>query len=109
MDNIFQQDPTSPNFITIQLGRSLDASNQFPGTFTFGEVLDGMQDVMNQPKLPLIISPNSVNQEWLTHLDGIAVNGQSVQLPQTTVQTNPDPSRLITLFDTGFTFPQFPT
>jgi hypothetical protein len=108
LDNFFLQQPDAPNFITIMLGRTLGIKDPQPGTFTFGEVIQGMESVLDQPRLDLFIAENLRDQRWTAHLDEMSVDGQAVALPQTIVPNNTDSSRLIAVFDTGFTFPQFP-
>jgi hypothetical protein len=108
LDNFFLQQPDAPNFITIMLGRTVGIKDPQPSTFTFGEVVKGMESVLDQPRLDLFIAKNLRDQRWMAHLDGMSVNGQSIVLPQTTVPNNTDDSRLVAVFDTGFTFPQFP-
>jgi hypothetical protein len=108
LDNFFLQQPDAPNFITVMLGRTLGIKDPQPGTFTFGEVVKGMENVVDQPRLDLFIAENSRGQRWAAYLDGMSVNNQRIKLPQTTVPNNIDPRRLVVVFDTGFTFPQLP-
>jgi hypothetical protein len=108
LDNFFLQQLDAPNFITVMLGRTSGIKDPQPGTFTFGEVVKGMENVVDQPRLDLFIADNSSGQRWTTYLDGMSVNNQRIELPQTTVPNNIDPRRLVVVFDTGFTFPQLP-
>jgi hypothetical protein len=108
LDSYFLQQPDAPNFITVMLGRTLGIEDPQPGTFTFGEVVEGMENVADQQRLDLFIAENSSDQRWTAYLDGMSVNDQRIELPQTTIPNNIDPNRLVVVFDTGFTFPQFP-
>jgi hypothetical protein len=80
LERIFRQDPSTPNYITVLLGRSDDPDEMFPGDLTVSELIPGYENVTNQPKLPSIN-----NGHWSTFLDGISVNGQIIELPKSQV------------------------
>ncbi|KAF5330098.1 hypothetical protein D9758_018669 [Tetrapyrgos nigripes] len=49
-NRIFLQNTSTPNFISINLGRIEDPDDPFPGNITIGEVLPGLDSVLSQPK-----------------------------------------------------------
>jgi hypothetical protein len=71
-----------------------------------------MEQVHQQPQLPVTLSTTGINQRWVSILDddGITVNGKTIPLrPSIVTGDNADPQdRLSVLFDTGYTFPQLP-
>jgi hypothetical protein len=94
-----------------RLGRATDDPfNTFPGELTIGEVLPGYEAVLSQPKLPVTMTDEPLNQHWMVLLDsaGMSVNGKNVSLPKTVVTATRDPSQLTVVFDTGFSLPQLP-
>lgn len=102
VDNIFRQDRTTPNYLTVLLGRSDDPSNNFPGDFTVGELLSGYEDVQNQPKLPVDFAKYG-NQHWSVLLDEngiIGPNGDPITVT-TKVASTKDKHKLTAMFDTG--------
>lgn len=103
VDNVFRQNRTTPNYLTVLLGRSDDPSDSFPGDFTVGELLPGYEDVEHQPKLPVDFAKHG-NQHWSVLLDEdgiIGPNGQSI--PMTTrVASTKDKQMLTAMFDTGY-------
>jgi len=103
VDRIFSQNQSSPNFITILLGRSDDPDNPFPGDLTVGTALEGYEEILNQPKLP-IATAKSGNLHWAIVIDPdgiIGPNGQPVPV-QTTVSSTKNPTQLTGFFDTGY-------
>ena len=112
VDRIFQQNVSSPNILTVLLGRSNDPAEKYPGDITVGEIIPGMENITSEPKIPVTINPkaNSEYQHWQVLLDAngiIGPDGKPIQV-QTTVQGTPNPNQLTTVFDTGYTFPQVP-
>ena len=103
---------STPNFITILLGRDDDPSDKFPGDLTVGEVVPGYEAVSSQPKLP--VSQVAVNdqsdQHWQTLLDAdgvIGPDGKSIDI-KTQVQATSNKKQLTAVFDSGFSLPQVP-
>ncbi|KAF8464726.1 acid protease [Russula ochroleuca] len=112
LDRIFRQNVSSPNFLTVLLGRSSDPAEKYPGDITVGEVLQGLENISSQPQVPVTIlqTLDSSNQHWQVLLDEDGIIGPDGQpiLVQTGVQSTPNPNQLTTFFDTGFSFPQVP-
>ena len=51
VDRIFRQNTSTPNFISVLLGRYDDPTDTFPGDITVGDVLDGYDNITSQTKL----------------------------------------------------------
>ena len=112
VDRIFQQNVSSPNFLTVLLGRSNDPAEQFPGDITVGEIIPGMGNITAEPKVPVTVDPQSYSedQHWQVLLDAngiIGPDGKPIQV-QTTVQGTANPNQLTAMLDTGYSFPQVP-
>lgn len=112
LDRIFQQNVSSPNILTVLLGRSNDPAEKYPGNITVGEVLPGLESITNEPQVPVTSLPpsDSADQHWQVLLDEdgiIGPDGKPIQV-QTNVQSTPNPKQLTAIFDTGYSFPQVP-
>lgn len=51
VDRIFLQSTSTPNFISVLLGRYDDPTDTFPGDITVGDVLSGYENITSQSKL----------------------------------------------------------
>jgi hypothetical protein len=112
LDRIFQQNFSTPNMLTVLLGRSYDPMEKYPGDITVGEILQGLENITNQPRVPVTALPASdaANQHWQVLLDEdgiIGPNGQPIQV-QSRVKGTQNRNLLTAMFDTGFSFPQVP-
>ena len=112
LDNIFQQNISAPNILTVLLGRSNDPAEMYPGNITVGEILQGFENITSQPQVPVTVvqALDSEAQHWQVLLDEdgiIGPNGQPIQV-QTVVQSTPNQNQLTATIDTGFSFPQVP-
>ncbi len=112
LDRIFQQNTSTPNFITILLGRDDDPANSFPGDLTVGEILPGYEAITSQPQLEVShVSINDIgDQHWQTLLDAdgvIGPDGKAIDI-STVVATTSNKKQLTAVFDSGFSFPQVP-
>jgi hypothetical protein len=108
VDRIFNQNHSSPNFISILLGRSNDPDNPWPGDITVGTVLDGYEDILNQPKLD-VATAKSGNQHWSIIIDPdgiIGPNGEAVPV-QTTVSSTKNSTQLTGFLDSGYVVRSF--
>ncbi|KAI0823633.1 acid protease [Trametes gibbosa] len=104
LDRIFRQNSTTPNFITVLLGRSGDPTDTFVGDITVGETVSPFDNITSQPKLPVTEAAFRGGQHWTTFLDKdgiIGPDGQRIVTPKKATG-----GRLNVLFDSGFTFPQ---
>jgi hypothetical protein len=109
VDNIFRQNKTTPNYLTVLLGRSDDPVDAFPGDITVGELLAGYEDVQTQPKLPVDWAKYG-DQHWSILLDEDGIIGPDGNpIPVTTkVSSTKNKQQLTAMFDTGYTLPQVP-
>lgn len=51
VDRIFRQNTSTPNFISVLLGRYDDPTDTFPGDITVGDIIDGYENITSQTKL----------------------------------------------------------
>jgi hypothetical protein len=103
VDRIFSQNTSSPNFISVLLGRSDDPDNPWPGDITVGTVIEGYEAIQNQPKLT-VPTAKSGNLHWSVVIDPdgiIGPNGGAVPV-QTTVSSTKNSTQLTGFFDTGY-------
>ena len=112
LDGIFRQNVSTPNILTVLLGRSDDPAEMYPGDITVGEILQGLENITNQPRVPVtaLPAPDAANQHWQVLLDEdgiIGPNGQPIQV-QSSVNSTQNRNQLTAMFDTGFSFPQVP-
>lgn len=108
LNRIFESNTSTPNFLTILLGRSDDTDHPYPGDITVGDVLTDYENITSQPKLPIIEDKDSSGQHWQTLLDKdgiIGPDGQAIPV-QSVVQGL---EQLVVVFDTGFSLPQVPS
>jgi len=94
--NIFQQNPSQPNTIALELQRTGDLEDTDGGTFNIGDVEQEFSAVLNSPKLNQ--NPPGAGR-WTTLLDGMKVDGKSVNI-QSSMQNVPA-GKAVTLLDTG--------
>ncbi|KAL6310369.1 acid protease [Sparassis latifolia] len=107
LDNIFRQNTSTPNYMTVLLGRSVDVANPYPGELTIGSVISSYENITSQPKLPVSRVSDTVGQHWLALLDKDGVVGPDGQ-PIEVSSTVGGRDQLTVMFDTGFTLPQVP-
>lgn len=100
LDRIFRQNMTTPNYITILLGRANDPTDTFPGDFTIGETVDPYGNITSQPKL----DANRNGQHWTALMDKNGIIGPDGNRINTTKHATGN--RLNVMFDSGYTFPQ---
>ncbi|KAI8993025.1 acid protease [Trametes punicea] len=107
LDRIFRQNTTTPNFITILLGRAGDPTETFVGDFTVGEVVQPYGNITQQPRLPVTQVAHRSGQHWTALLDANGIVGPDGNRINTTKKATGN--RLNVMFDSGFTFPQVTT
>ncbi|KAI1794123.1 acid protease [Ganoderma leucocontextum] len=104
LDRIFRQNTSTPNYITILLGRAGDPTDTFTGDLTIGEVVSPFNNITSQPKLPVTQMANRNGQHWTAMLDKNGIVGPDGNRMNTTKHATGN--RLAVMFDSGFTFPQ---
>ncbi|KZT67267.1 acid protease [Daedalea quercina L-15889] len=113
LDRIFQQNTSTPNYLTVLLGRSDDKYDDVPGNITIGETLSGYGNVTSQPKLNVteLKLTEETAQHWQTLLDedGIIGPDGNVVDVTTVVSSTSNDKQLTVVFDTGYSLPQVPS
>lgn len=109
LDRIFRENTSTPNYMTIYLGRSDDPTDPFPGDLTIGQPVSGFENVTDMPKLPVTIVQAKGGQHWQALLDPngiIGPDGNPVKVSSHV--KGGGSSRLNVIFDSGFSLPQVP-
>jgi hypothetical protein len=57
LDRIFKQNTSTPNFLTVLMGRYNDPTDIFSGDLTVGSIVPGYENVNNQPKMVVTEGP----------------------------------------------------
>ncbi|KAG8854723.1 hypothetical protein FRB96_007408 [Tulasnella sp. 330] len=112
MSNIFAQNLTSDNYITLFLSRDDDPESTAISQLTVSEPLPGYESILQQSKLPVPLNladeiKYGEAQYWKTYTDPNGVlgpDGQPISL-KSKVHGAPD-SALVVTFDSGDTLPQ---
>ena len=109
LDRIFRQNTSTPNILTIYLGRSDDPTDPFPGDLTIGVPIPDYKNVTSMPKLSVFEVTNGASQHWQAELDVNGVIGPDGQPVKATSHVKGgDKNRLNVIFDSGFSLPQVP-
>ncbi|TBU47411.1 acid protease [Dichomitus squalens] len=117
LDRIFKQNTSTPNYITVLLGRVDDPSESPTGDITVGEIIPGYEAITSQPLLNVSVlsSQNSVNQHWQILLDADGIVGPAGNNVidqynvQTAVSSTSNKKQLTVVLDTGYSLPQVPS
>lgn len=112
LDRIFAQDPSTPNYLTVLLGRKDDPLNIFDGDMSIGEPLENYTSITSQPKLDVTIVPvrDSGDQHFQILLDAngiIGPDGKSIPVTSQVSGTQ-NKNQLTAVLDTGFSLSQVP-
>ncbi|KAL0563816.1 hypothetical protein V5O48_018245 [Marasmius crinis-equi] len=122
LDTIFMQNTSTPNYLTVNLGRLEDPTDIFSGDISIGEILPtpdsfasqqiNLNDVTSQPKLPVNIVPvrKKSDQHFQILLDENGIIGPDNQsIPfTTTVSGAKNTKQAVAIVDTGFSLTQVP-
>jgi len=71
VDRIFRQNTSTPNFISVLLGRHDDPTDTFPGDITVGDILDGYDKITSQEKLEVTEGGRFSTLEYLILLTSL--------------------------------------
>ncbi|KAG5644774.1 hypothetical protein DXG03_007682 [Asterophora parasitica] len=111
IDRIFLQNQSMPTYITVLLGRSEDPTDFYSGSLTIGEVLNDFEDVLKQPKLPVVYVPHErSDQHFQVLLDEnglIGPDGKPIPIISE-VESASNRKQATVVLDTGFSLPQVP-
>ncbi|KAG6856241.1 hypothetical protein H0H87_006174 [Tephrocybe sp. NHM501043] len=109
LDRIFLLHHATPNYLTVLLGRSEDPTDFYGGSLTVGQVIEGFENVLNQPKLPVVNSiATDQHFQILLDEDGLIADGRSIAI-HTEVASTPNDEQVTVVLDTGFSLPQVPS
>ncbi|KAJ6613449.1 aspartic peptidase domain-containing protein [Mycena sp. CBHHK59/15] len=103
--NLFQDNPSEPNFIAFALQRSTDSSDTVLGSFSIGEYEPKYAAVANATALPTW--PVTAPSRWNVLLEALLV-GNTVVTPTTDVVGAPN-DRAVVLLDSGTSYTYAPT
>jgi len=103
--NIFSQNDSLPNIVTIYMDRTGDLEMTSQSSFTIGEYVEGLEHIQDEPKLPRFIAKDGITR-WTILMDGMEVNGVSINI-QTSAQGVPS-GKTVALMDTGTSFALVP-
>lgn len=111
---IFQQNASTPNYLSILMTRTLDdRAGPDPldqkGQMTIGKPIEGLEHISVQPKLPALTGKLD-RAHWATILDEGAIHGPDGQAISVKSRVNGSEGspRLLAVFDTGYSYPQVP-
>ncbi|KAG5337975.1 hypothetical protein C0989_008497 [Termitomyces sp. Mn162] len=127
LDRIFLQNLTTPNYLTVLLGRSggpifpviakailmflwiIDLTDFYGGSLTVGQVISGFEDILKQPKLPVVnsIAADLHFQVLLDKNGFIGPDGKPIVI-RTEVDSTQNEEQATVVLDTGFSLPQVP-
>ncbi|SJL07765.1 uncharacterized protein ARMOST_11115 [Armillaria ostoyae] len=112
LDRIFLHNTSTPNYLTVLLGRTQDPTDVFPGDISIRELLDGYSNVESQPKLEATIVPvrESSRQHFQVLLDQdglLGPDGRPISITTKVNQTS-NSKQATAMLDTGFSMSQVP-
>ncbi|KAG6887508.1 hypothetical protein C0995_014740 [Termitomyces sp. Mi166 len=110
LDRIFLQNLTTPNYLTVLLGRSGDPTDFYGGSLTIGQVIAGFEDILKEPKLSVVNSiADDLHFQVLLDKNGlIGPDGKPIVI-HTKVDSTPNEDQVTVVLDTGFSLPQVPS
>ncbi|KAK7049526.1 hypothetical protein VNI00_005557 [Paramarasmius palmivorus] len=95
--NMFEDNPSEPNFIAFAMQRSTHDDGEVEGSFSIGEYEPQYQAVVNTPKIPTF--PEKNPSRWNVILEAFHVGNKAIQ-PTTSVPDVPS-NRAVILLDSG--------
>ncbi|KAK0504253.1 aspartic peptidase domain-containing protein [Armillaria luteobubalina] len=112
LDRIFLQNTSTPNYLTVLLGRTQDPTDVLSGEISIGELLHGYSNVEGEPKLEVTIASdgNSSHQHFQILLDEdsiIGPDGKPISITTEVNQTSNSKQATVVL-DTGSSRCQVP-
>ncbi|KAF8306322.1 acid protease [Clavulina sp. PMI_390] len=109
LDNIFQLNKTTSNFITFLLGRSGITNVSSVGEFTISEIISGYENITNQPQISVqeLSGSSLANQHWTVLADKM-IGPDGNQISYSSIVSGTSKGEVVTVLDSGFTLPQVP-
>ncbi|KAF5369254.1 hypothetical protein D9758_002638 [Tetrapyrgos nigripes] len=120
INRIFQQNSSTPNYITFLLSRNasiegnnlLSSDGYYPAQLTIGDIIPGLEGINNAPKLQALEDQKTFGGTWVTLLDADGIIGLDGKRINTTTMvqnvTAGTEEQLRVLLDTGTSLPQLP-
>ncbi|KAF8639998.1 hypothetical protein AX17_001244 [Amanita inopinata Kibby_2008] len=102
--NLFQANPSEPNFIGFMLQRNNTHANEAQGSFSIGEYEPDLEDIANRTPIPTW--PAESPKRWTVLLDAIIV-GDKINVPSTSVSDAPS-NKAVVLMDSGSSYTYAP-
>ncbi|KAL1747454.1 aspartic peptidase domain-containing protein [Schizophyllum fasciatum] len=102
--NLFEDNPSEPNFISFLMQRSTDDTDDIEGTFTVGEYVDEYKDVQKQTAIPTF--PKTAPNRWTVLVDYLFVGDKAIS-PTTSVP-NVQVNQAVALLDSGTSYTYAP-
>ncbi|KAI0666647.1 aspartic peptidase domain-containing protein [Trametes maxima] len=103
MTNLLAQDPSTPGFFDLRLGRQSINGTEEDGHLFIGQHLTGATAVTKAPKIPRVDY-----NHWTLLMDGMKINGRPYTGFSKSVQKSVPEGKVATVLDTGFTYSQLP-
>ncbi|KAI0644417.1 acid protease [Trametes meyenii] len=103
MTNLLAQDPSTPGFFDLRLGRQSINGSEEDGHLFIGQHLTGRAAVTNAPKIPRVDF-----NHWTLLMDGMKINGQPYTGFGKSVKESVPEGKTATVLDSGFTYSQLP-
>lgn len=103
--NLFQDNPSEPNFIAFLLQRSTDPNDDIQGSFSLGETEPSYASVLNSTAISTW--PVNSPSRWNVLLDSIIVGQTTVSL--STDVANAPSNKAVALLDSGTSYTYAPT
>lgn len=104
--NLFQADPSAPNFISFSLESANDPGDTIQGVFSVGEYEDAYSSIANNPQIPTWPVQNP--KRWNVLVDSVIINGGQTVIPSTSVSGAPS-NKAVALLDSGTSYSYAPT
>jgi hypothetical protein len=106
------QDTSTPNYLTVLLGRKGDPTDIFAGDLSIGEPLESFESILQQPKLAVTVVPvreaGDQHFQLLLDADGIiGPDGKPISV-STEVDETSNKKQTTAIVDTGFSLSQVP-
>ncbi|KAL0949984.1 hypothetical protein HGRIS_009998 [Hohenbuehelia grisea] len=102
--NLFEDNPSEPNFIAFALQRSTQHDDDVEGSFSIGEYEPAYADIANNPAIPTW--PVAHPKRWNVLLDAVLIGNQTV-IPTTIVPGAPS-NKAVVLLDSGTSYTYAP-
>ncbi|KAG9227430.1 hypothetical protein PTI98_010955 [Pleurotus ostreatus] len=112
LTNIFQQNQTQQNYITMLLDRKGDPREAFTGQMTISELVPTFENITTMPKLDvkMLLKLIDSDQHWqaVTDSDNGVIGPDGSVLKMKSLVPKAPKGKFVAVIDSGFTFSQVP-